>query len=443
MAAIPVPDAHAGLMALGAMLFERSPLAALRVFHAELGDIFRINLPHFTPVVMVGPQAAHFVLVEERRALRWRNEIDPVTQLLRHGLLVEDGRTHDELRKMLSPALHKQMLSGYAQQMWQAADQVMSQWPEHGTVDMLVEMRKIALLTLMRSLYQVDMSAELHALWDAVLGSIAFISPGLWMLWRGMPRPQYRHALQQMDAYLYRIIAERRKQMEANGIITGSQQAGDTPPADLLGLLILSDMSDDLIRDQMLTMLIAGHDTVTALMAWTFYLLGRHPEILADVQQEVRSQMDGETPPSLELINEFSLLEAAIRESLRLYPPIHLGSRLAAVDLEYGDYVIPRGERVIYSIYLTQRHPDYWPSPQVFDPSRHLGASPLPYSWLAFGGGPRNCIGTAFGQVEARIVLATVLARYDLLLEKGRVTPHMGATLEPRPGVKMRVTPRK
>ncbi len=130
-----------------------------------------------------------------------------------------------------------------------------------------------------------------------------------------------------------------------------------------------------------------------------------------------------------------------IREALRLYPPIHLGSRLAAADLEFDGYHIPRGERVIYSIYLTQRHPAYWEQPDEFSPERHArgAAKPEPYAWLAFGGGPRNCMGAAFGQAESALVLAYILRVFDLELVERGVHPHMGATLEPRPGVRMRV----
>jgi cytochrome P450 len=412
------------------MLSERHPLAALQVFHADLGDIFRINLPGFTPVVMVGPQAARFVLVQARDELRWRTESDPVTSLLRHGVLVEDGDAHDDLRRVLSPALHRRMLGDYVAEMWRRAAQVTAGWQDGGVVDMLVEMRKIALLSLMHTLYQVDFTPQLRSLWDAVLGCIGYISPGIWMLWRGAPRPGYSRHLQAMDRYLYQIIAGRRRLME--------QDAG--LPEDMLGLLIYSGMGDDLIRDQLLTMLIAGHDTVTALMAWALHLLGEHPQALRQAQAEVDACLEGGEPPHIEQLNQLEYLGQVVKEALRLYPPIHLGSRQAAVDLDYQGYRIPQGERVIYSIYLTQRHPQYWPEPNRFDPRRHApGSHPQPYSWLAFGGGPRNCIGAAYGQIEAKVVLAHVLRRFWLEPTGRRVTPYMGATLEPHPGVFIKV----
>jgi cytochrome P450 len=134
-------------------------------------------------------------------------------------------------------------------------------------------------------------------------------------------------------------------------------------------------------------------------------------------------------------------LGQVIKESLRLYPPIHLGSRLAAQDLEYDGYHIPAGERVIYSIYLTQRRAEDWPNPDCFDPLRHgIADRPAAYTWLPFGGGARNCIGAAYGQMEAKVVLSYVLRHFRLEWMGKKVTPHMGATLEPHPGVWMRVT---
>jgi cytochrome P450 len=426
---IPTPSPKAGLIALKALIGERSLLAPLQKMNQELGDIFQIELPNFAPIFMVGPEAAHFVLVDARGDLRWRNETDPVTHLLRHGVLVEDGEEHDRLRRLLNPPLHKQMLTEYITDMWCYTRQVTAQWKDGSTVDILDEMRKIALLVLMQTLYALDFSPELRRMWDVILDNIRYVSPGLWMLWNGVPRPKYRAAIQKMNSYLYQIIAERRRWMKADSL----------PPKDMLGLLIASGMDDDLIRDQLLTMLIAGHDTVTALMAWTLVLLGQHPEALRAAQDEVDNTLFPDDIPSMEQINQLTYLNQVIKESLRLYPPIHLGSRISATDLEYKGYHIPANRRVVYSIYLTQRHAAYWPEPDQFNPSRHTaGTRPEPYTWLPFGGGPRNCIGAAFGQMEARVVLAYLLLHFDLKLVGRHVRPYMGATLEPHGG-RMRI----
>lgn len=404
-------------------------MSTLQVFHHLLGDVFRITLPGFNPVMMAGPEANRFVLVKERQALSWRPVGDPVTKLLRHGVLIEDGQWHDRLRESMNPALHKQRMGDYVEAMWRCTDEVASSWHGPGPYDMLDEARRISLLILMKTLFGVDFGADLPRLWDSILKLLEFISPGLWLLWRGVPRPGYGRAIDEVDEYLYDIIARRRHSAVVKD--------------DLLGLLIATGwMSDGLIRDQLLTMLIAGHDTVTALMAWTLYLLGRHPE----AQERARAEVDtvlGDAPPTYEASEELEYLDRVIKESLRLYPPIHVGTRRALEDLTFDGYQLPQGNRVLYSIYLTHRDPQQWQNPDSFDPDRFIQRrgqrTVVPYSYVPFGGGPRNCIGALYGQVEARIVLARLLQTIDFRLEGKDVHMHMGATLEPRPGVFMSV----
>jgi len=424
---IPSPTGLPGLLALRQMWRERSVLGALRVFYRELGPIFRLTLPGFNAVMLVGPEAARFVLVSGRGDLRWRMEGDPVTALLRHGVLVEDGERHDTLRRSMNPALHKQMLQTYVESMWRSTDHVMAGWKAGTPVDMLVEMRRVALLILLDTLFKVDFSPDMDRLWQAILKTLNYISPGVWMFSKRLPRPGYTDALRQMDAYLYALIQRRRANL------------GEA--TDLLGMLISDpNMDDHLIRDQLLTMLIAGHDTSTALLSWTLYLLGQHPDVMAKAREEVQAVI-GDQPPQFEQMHSLPLLDQIIDESLRLYPPIHLGSRLAAQDLSFNGYTIPTGTRVLYSIYVTQRMPEYWDAPDEFRPERFASGAPkpVPYTYLPFGGGPRNCIGAAYAQVEAKVILARILQQHRLTLLPRRVHAHMGATLEPRPGVWMGV----
>jgi cytochrome P450 len=421
---IPITDNEIALLALKAMLRERSVLGAMQVFNDRLGNIFQITLPGFQPVMLAGPEAARFVLVSAKDDLRWRSEGDPVTELLRHGVLVEDGESHDMLRRIMQPSLHKYMLGAYVEAMVRGTDRIIDNWEAGTTVDMLVEMRKIALLILMETLFKVDFAPDMERLWRAILKSIQYISPGVWILWRDVPRPGYTQALRQMDTYLHEIIRLRRRSI------------GEA--SDLLGLLVTTPgMSDDLIRDQLLTMLIAGHDTSTALLSWTLYLLGKHPDAGLKAQGEVDAVLNGE-PPTMERIGLLRYLDRVLEEALRLYPPIHLGSRVAAVDLEFKDYHIPAGTRIMYSIYLTHRLAEFWENRFEFDPDRFLNR-PVPYSYLPFGGGARNCIGAMFAQVESKIVLARILQKFRLKLMREKVHAHMGATLEPRPGVFMQV----
>lgn len=410
----PPPDL--GYRVLRAWLQSGSPLGPLRVMADEIGYFFQIPLPGFNPYVVFGPQANRAVLVTQREKLLWRNT-DPVTDLLRRGVLVVDGDEHDLYRKLMEPALHPARLPSYAEMMVAQAKRVSDHWQAGEAVDLLVESRKIALLIIFQALFSEDIGPELPSLWQPILKAIEYISPGAWILWRRIPRPSFTAPLRRLDAYLYALIAKRR--------------AGEPRP-DLLQALIDADLSDEVIRDQMLTMLIAGHDTSTALLAWAFVLLGRHPQVLAELQEEVDRE------------DKSPLLDAVIKETLRLYPPIHIGNRRVAEPLELEEGIIPAGARMFYSIYLTQRDPRLWDAADEFRPQRFLGGRQTPpFAYVPFGGGPRACIGAAFGQLEARLVLTYLLRHFTFEpLQFERIHPHMGATLEPRPGVWMRVARR-
>lgn len=426
LASAAVPDSEAGRAALRAWR-QDGILASLRALRDALGPVFRIPLPGFDPVMVSGPEANRYILVTARDRLKWRMERDPVVRLLRHGVLVEDGEAHDRLRQALNPPLHRAAVRTHVAAMWHSAERVAATWPDGGRVDMLVEMRRVTLLILVETLFGFDLAPDLDRLWPHILRLLAYISPGPWIVWPSAPRWGYGRSRRVVDDYLYGLIRQRRIAPD-----------GDT----MLGRLVRDpSMTNDLIRDQMLTMLIAGHDTTTALLAWTLYLLGQHPETLERARREVDAVLKAE-PPGPEHLDQLHFLENVVHESLRLYPPIHLGNR--RVDRAVEGESLHKGRRLLYSIYLTHRDPQHWPDPDRFDPDRFAGhPAPSAYVYVPFGGGPRNCIGAYFGLVEAKAVLAYLLRHWTMDLLDRPVHAHMGATLEPRPGVSMTVTGRE
>ncbi len=411
-----------GRAAMRALFTERSPLGPLKVIAKYVGRFFQIPIPGFSPYVVFGPEANRKVLVTERNKLTWRNT-DPVTDYLDCGVLVVDGEEHDHYRKLMEPPLHPSRLPDYTQMMISQTDRVTSQWQDGESVDMLVESRKIALLIIMQTLFSKDAWNDLLRIWNPILKAIEYISPGTWIIWRNMPRFGFRKPLKELDDYLFEIINNRRKQ----------NAEGGKQFVDLLQHLIDAGLTDKIIRDQMLTMLIAGHDTSTALLAWTFALLGQNPEIHTQVVQEV---------DQTEIKHQ--LLDNVIKESLRLYPPIHIGNRRVAEDMEFTEGKVPAGERMFYSIYLTHRDPAIWENAEQFCPDRFShGRKTPPFAYVPFGGGPRACIGAAFGQAEARIVMTRLLQTFSFeSVNPHQIHAHMGATLEPRPGVMMKISVR-
>ncbi len=438
---LPIAESEQGLTILKGLLKERSLLAALSLMREHVGPIFQITLPKFKPAVAVGPKTNREVLVTKRHEYSWRNESDPVVKLLRRGVLVVDGEEHNQLRTIMDPPLHRRNVIPHIPDFWHYTNTVIDAWEDGSTIDMLVEMRKVALLILMGTMFQIDFGPDMERLWQPILKSIAYISPGFWIIAPNMPRPGYQKHLKILDEYLYQIIQQRRTDLE-----NGSTSVG----GDLLAKLINEGLDDDLIRDQLLTMLIAGHDTSTALLAWVWYLLGTNPEAMAQAKAEVDSVFSEQfsvnsNPPSVEQLNQLTYLDMVIKEALRLYPPIHVGNRRATEDMKLLDYDIAQNTRVMYSIYLSHRDEQYWEEPEKFCPQRfdksqaQQGERP-PLTYVPFGGGPRNCIGAAFAQVESKVVLARILQCFDLeLLNGDKIKPYMGATLEPKPGVLMRV----
>ena len=422
------PDSETGRIVLRAYFKERSLLTLLRILYERVGNVFQIPLPSFHPFVVAGPEANRKVLVTERDKVLWRNT-DPVTDLLRHGVLITDGEEHDHHRGLMEPALSHSKLPRYTEMMLRQTDRVTAKWLDGQTIDMLVESRKIALLIIMDALFSVDFWDDMPRLWTPILKAIAYISPGAWILWRKIPRPGYKKHLAAVNEYLYGIIRTRR--------------ASDSKP-DLLDHLLQAGLSDDLIRDQMLTMLIAGHDTSTALLAWTFALLGQHPDVMNRLIRELDATLAGKQPSSPAGWQP-RLLDEVIKEALRLYPPIHIGNRLVTEEMDFGaGRLVPAGERLFYSIYLSHRDPAIWEKADEFRPERfEHGRKTPPFAYVPFGGGPRACIGAAFGQAEARLVVARLLQTFTFEWTGKEVHEHMGATLEPRPGVFMRVQRRK
>ena len=304
-----VLDPETGRLALFAFLSERSPLGAMSVLYARLGRLFQIPFRAFHPFVVGGPEANRKLLVTEREKVRWRSA-DPVTDLLRQGVLVTDGAEHDAYRGLMEPELHPSVLPRYVKTMLAQTDRVTAEWQDGGTVDLLVENRKIALLIIMETLFGVDVWGDLPKIWDSgAEGYRIHLSGSVDLLAANSP-PGYKRHLAALDAWLYGIIRLRRDA---------------APRQDLLQHLIDAGLEDDRIRDQMLTMLIAGHDTSTALLAWVFYLLGRDVETYHQLVRELDEALGCE-PPASPSGWQPALLDMVIKETLRLYPPIHTGN---------------------------------------------------------------------------------------------------------------------
>ncbi len=413
------------LQAACRMVCTRSPLEGLMALSEIYGEAFWLTWPGFRALVAAGSRAARTVLLKKREHFRSRVDGDPVAQLFRRGLLVTDGPLHEALRREMEPFLRGPELARWIPMILRRTDERIHHWASRKRVDLLEEFRLLTLGILMESLFGLSLEdTELQLLAQMLKMAVAYISPGIWLIWRNGPRCIDISDLHRLDMQIRQWIQDRRKENRHDG--------------DLLSHWMRCRwMDDELIRDQMLTLMIAGHDTVTAWLAWTMGLLLSHPGEMKRIQAELWS-VAGHRPPCFEDLGHLPYLEAAARESMRLYPPIPIVNRMAGAPIAVEGYTVPIGTRVMIPIYVLHRRPERWEEASRFQPERFLRPGGVPtggFDYLPFGGGPRFCVGASFAWMEGRIILIRILQRVRMEPAFGRLTARLGATLEPRGGL--------
>jgi cytochrome P450 len=316
------------------------------------------------------------------------------------------------------------------------------------TMDVAADMMHVALQAVVKTLFGAEVGDRASALWRAtldVLHHLMFRARTFGIVPRWLPtrrNRRFRASLGVLDETIYGTIHERR---QADGLT-----AGETP--DLLQRLMDArheemgeGLTDRQLRDEMITLLIAGHETVASALTWTWYLLATHPESDARLHHEISRVLDGALP-TVDDLDQLTYTGAAFHEAMRLYPPAWVITRRARAEQEVQGFRVPRGALVVMSPYVTHRHPHFWDDPDAFRPERFLeGASDgrHRYAYFPFGGGPHLCIGNHFALVEAALIIPTVIQRYRLEpVEESSVVVDPGVTLQPKGGLPMHVRPR-
>ncbi len=358
------------------------------------------------------------------------------------GLFTNDGESWLHQRRLMQPAFHRKHLASYATLMAEATDAMLEGWQAHeepeGPLDIAEEMMRLTLRIVGQALFSLDLSQETSTVGQAVSTLVKLLGDYVYMPFPpiSIPTPRNRHmqsAIHELDRVVAGIIKERRERESDTG--------------DLLSMLLLArdeetdkGMNDHQARDEIMTLLLAGHETTANALTWTWYLLSQHPEVERRLHAELAAVLGGNAP-TVEHLPRLTYTSMVLQEALRLYPPIWVLSRKAIAADELGGYSIPPGSMVILSPYATHRHPAFWERPEVFDPERFTperAAARPHYAHFPFGGGPRQCIGSNFALMEAQLVLAAVAQRYRLRLAPGHpVVPEAKITLRPRYGMPM------
>ncbi|MCC2275493.1 cytochrome P450 [Streptomyces sp. ET3-23] len=415
----------------------RAPLAFLTSLPAH-GDLVRVRIGPATAVLVCDPELTYQVLHDDRTFDKGGPIYDHVRKAMGNGLVSCTRGQHRRQRRLCQPAFHPNRIPGYADVMAAQAAAVAGSWRDGDILDVNAEMFQISIRTVMTTLFADALPPTVlrHALddvssiFDGVFRQMLTPPP----LDR-LPTPanrRYHHARIRMRATLARAIADRR--------------ANDADHGDLLSAMLAAPSREDgddrltdvEIADQAVTFFIGGSETVAATLSWALYLLAQHPDVADRLRAEADTVLQGRPAahadlPSLELARRI------VTETLRLWPPAWLLTRMVTSDTELGGQPLPAGTVVAYSPYLIHRRPDLYIDPDRFDPGRWEGRQQPPReAFIPFGGGARKCIGDTFAFTEATLALATITARWSLHLLPGQhFRPAVGATVTPR-GLRMR-----
>ncbi len=414
------------------------PIPFMESCAQRYGYCFIVRLPLNAPFVMfTDPEAIKEIFTSDPDKLpagETRAILKPLVG--EHSVLVLDGAPHAQHRKLLMPSFHGERMHAYGEVMRAIADRTIERWPVGRAFPLQPEMQAITLDVILRTVFGIDEGAELDHLRAMLTELITLGTNPLsmipWFQTLLSPITKRRRVLQLMeevDVVLYAAIAQRR----ATGAI------GRT---DILSLLIDArdeqgqPMTDIELRDELITMLVAGHETTATSLSWTFHQLLRHPEVMEKLKKELHAVF-GAGLVTPQHVNKLEYLDAAIKEAQRLTPIVPLVGRLLREPARIGGRDLPAGVIAAPCIYLTHRRADLWPNPERFSPERFLEKRPSPYEFFPFGGGNRYCLGAAFALYEMKIVLAQVLSRVVLRSAPGRAVrvTRRGVTFAPSEGM--------
>jgi hypothetical protein len=382
----------------------------------ECGDLFTLRLPFGHIVAVADPAAIKEIFTGDPAVLRAGAGNQPLEPVVGpESLLLLDGARHLRRRRLVLPPFHGERLQGYAADMAELAADDLGRWPLGTPFALEPHMRAITLAVIIRVVFGIEdgeRAAALRALIprllpDGGLSSLVLLPALRRDLGPRSPWRRFLDARTAVDRLLFDEIAARR------------DDPGLADRTDVLSLLLQArdedgaPLSDRELRDELMTLLLAGHETTATALAWAFELLHRHPAAHERAVAEARASSAGDGGPA-------PWLDAVAAETLRLKPPLPLAVRRLAAPVTLLGHELPAGTRVGPCIYLTHRRADLYPEPTAFRPERFLGQGPETYAWLPFGGGIRRCVGAAFAQLELREVLRTVLARADLRPADGR-----------------------
>lgn len=427
----------------------KNRLEALNRWQREHGDVVRLQLAHIHAHLVSNPADVALVLHDSNRHYNKQTRGNVLLKLvIGNGLLVSEGSFWLRQRRIAQPAFARRRIEGFARTMVTSAEAMATEWEalakRGDPVDIADEMMRLTLSVVSSTLFSADVSADARRIGESVSFLIADTNRRIdsaITLPLAVPTKNnraFRAHRRRLDDVVYGIIRARRTGPRRDDLLSMLLEARDEESGE--------GMNDTQLRDEVMTMFLAGHETTANLLSWTWHLLSQSPTVSRRLHDELDRVLGGRTPEYDDL-ESLSFTTQVLKEALRLYPPAWLIARNPLEDRVIGGYHIPAGSLVFLAPWVTHRHPSVWRDPEGFDPDRFAPerAREIPKgAYFPFGGGPRICIGNHFAMMEAQLLLATLAQRFQLESVPGLLPePEPLITLRPKNGMWMRITSRR
>ena len=439
------PGPRSRIPLAGFLAYRRGALPFFQNLAQQYGDISYFKLGRQDAFFLNHPDLIRDVLVTNSQHFMKGLALQRAKRLLGEGLLTSEGEFHRRQRRLSQPAFHRARIASYAESMVEYAAQTGDRWTDGGTLDIANEMMRLTLAIVGKTLFAADVQSESQDVGEAmsvVMELFNTLTIPFFELLQRLPLPQLRrfdYARAKLDAIIFRMIEERRQSGEDRG--------------DLLSMLLLAQdeegdggqMTDAQLRDELITIFLAGHETTANAMTWTWYLLSQNTEAETRLHAEIDSVLEGRLPTVADVPN-LRYTEMVLSESMRLFPPAWALGRMSLKDFEIGGYFVPKRSLVLMSQYVMHRDERFFIDPSRFDPERwkpEARESRPQFSYFPFGGGSRRCIGEGFAWMEGILLLATLARHWKLRLAPDQVVAIRPViTLRPKHGMRMTVLSR-
>jgi cytochrome P450 len=447
------------------------PINTLSNISLEYGDISCFKLGRELVYLINNPDYIEKVLIYDHRNFKKGKRLQTAKAVLGEGLVTSEGDLHNRQRRLIQPVFHPKQIISYSNTMTDYATRMRDRWKDGEIVDISEEMMRLTLGIICKSVLNYDVESEAQEIGKALTTvrkySKRLQSPIGHVLDKIPVLPAVRgarEAKKELDSLVYQLIADRRRRREEQGSNNNTNNNGKSHHEDLLSRLMevqdsdslnnnQEKMSDKQVRDEVMTIFIAGHETTANALTWTFYLLSQNQDIETKLHDEIDSVLRdgsgdnvGNRIPTADDIPKLQYTEKVLRESMRLYPPVWTMGRRVENDYSVGEYTIPAGSSILMSQYVMHHNPTYYEEPNQFNPDRWTEEfkSRLPrFCYFPFGGGIRGCIGEPFAWIEGILIIATIAQKWSMrLLTSHRIKLDPAITLRPKYGMKMKLIQR-